>query len=481
MGRSYRRLVIIYRSFMDSDHFLKPFFEPRSVAIVGANPRTGDFAFNAIENLENFGYKGHIYPVNRKYAEILGRQCYTTVKDIPFHVELAVVVSPRNTVPGVIRRCGEKGIKSVVVPGQGFADADDEGKKLQQDIINLAKYYGIRILGPNTLGVLNPFANFTTSFLLLIDIHTLPIGMISQSGVFFTTVGRYSCFGKAIDVGNACDIDVADALEYFIQDEDVSVILLHIEGIIDGNRFRTAVTKATKAKPIICLKTGRSQEAAKAASSHTGSLIGSDYVWDALCKQTGIIRANSIDELSDLGKAFHYLPRPKGNRVAILSGSGGVGIIGIDVCIEHGLYPTKFAQSTKEHLKTIAPHWYEPKNPLDLWPFMMSSPKTATKAIESILNTVLNDENVDAVLFFGGTWWDDLIPSFVEIIVETTNQFPNKPIAISFSGGAILDVLAEHISERLEKAGKGFVFSNPNDAAKALAKLVDYSEFLSQS
>lgn len=459
---------------------LKLFFDPRSIAIVGANPKVGQFAFNAIENLDNFGYKGQIYPVNRKYTEILGRRCYSELKDVTDPVDLAAVVSPRKTIPGIIKRCGEKGISSVVILGQGFADADEEGKKLQQDAINIARYYGIRILGPNTLGVLNPFANFTTSFLRLTDIHKLPIGMISQSGVFFTTVGRYKCFGKAIDVGNACDIDVADALEYFAEDKDVNVILLHIEGINNGDRFRKIAEKVTKVKPVICLKTGRSQEATKAAVSHTGSLIGSDHIWNALFKQTGIIRANSIDELSDLAKAFYFLPLPRGRRVAILSGSGGAGIISIDACIDYNLYVAEFSRDTKDKLNSISPSWYEANNPLDLWPYVMGAPKTSAKVIESILYNVLNDENVDAVLFFGGTWFNDISPSFIEIMSEITKKFPHKPIAVSFSDGAIADVQAEHISESMEKARNGFVFSNPDDAAKALSSLADYCQFRSE-
>jgi acetyltransferase len=265
-----------------------------------------------VENLGNCGYQGKVYPVNPNYKEILGKRCYPSVKEIPGDVDLAIIVTPRKVVPQIVSQCGEKGIKAAIVVGQGFSDsADEEGKRLQQQLVEVARNGGVRILGPNTVGSANAFINFTTSFLKQTDIRKLPVGVVCQSGLFFGTVGRLRLLGKGLDLGNSCDIDVAEAMEYFAEDPQVKVIVLHIEGIRNGKRFREVARRVVKKKPVLVLKTGRSERSARAAQSHTGSLVGKDEVWDAVFKQCGIIRANDIDELGDLVRAFSYLPPPE--------------------------------------------------------------------------------------------------------------------------------------------------------------------------
>jgi acyl-CoA synthetase (NDP forming) len=198
---------------MDVISQLKPFLEPESVAVVGANPNSGELAFNVVENLAQLGYRGKVYPVNPNYPKILEQKCYATLKEIPGKVDLAIILTSRTVVPAIVKQCGEKGIKAAIVVGQGFAEAEDEeGRRLQQRVVEAARMSGVSVLGPNTFGSANAYNNFSTAFLKQTDMRRVPVGVVSQSGLFFGTMGRLRLIGKGIDVGNTCDVDIADAL-----------------------------------------------------------------------------------------------------------------------------------------------------------------------------------------------------------------------------------------------------------------------------
>jgi len=463
---------------MDVVAQLKPFFEPKSVAVVGANPNSGELAFNLVENLAQNGYRGRVYPVNPNYTEILGQKCYRNLQEIPGNVDLAVILTSRNVVPNIVKQCGEVGIKAAIVVGQGFAEAEDEeGKRLQQRVVEAARKGGVRVLGPNTFGSANAYINFSTAFHKQMDMKKWPVGVISQSGLFFGTMGRLRLIGKGIDVGNTCDVDFADALEYFEHDPETKIIVLHIEGINNGQRFKEVAQRVVRKKPVLAMKTGRSERAAHAAQSHTASLIGEDAVWDAVFKQCGIIRARSLDELGDLVRAFLYLPLMRGRGIGIATGSGGIGIMSMDACAEYNLEVVELSPGTRRRLKAMSPSWHRIGNPLDTWPIVMLAPQPLAETFQALVTEVLKDPKVNGLVFFGGAWFEHLTPPITQVISELADSFPNKPLAFTFCEGWLYETRARDLSEKLEQIGKGAIFSNPDDAVRALAKLADYYEF----
>ena len=461
---------------------LKPFLEPKSLAVVGANPNSGEMAFNVVENLAQSGYRGKVYPVNPNYSKILGQKCYHSLKEIPGEVDLAIILTSRTVVPNIVKQCGENGIKAAIVVGQGFAEAEDEeGKRLQQRVVEAARKGGVRVLGPNTFGSANAYINFSTAFHKQMDMKKWPVGVISQSGLFFGTMGRLRLIGKGIDVGNTCDVDFADALEYFERDPQVKVIVLHIEGINNGQRFKEVAQRVARVKPVLAMKTGRSERAAHAAQSHTASLIGDDAVWDAVFKQCGIIRARSLDELGDLVRAFLYLPLMRGRGIGIATGSGGIGIMSMDACAEHNLEVVGLSPGTRRRLKAMSPAWHRIGNPLDTWPIVMLAPRPLAETFQALVTEVLKDPKVNGLVFFGGAWFEHLIPPITQVISALADSFPNKPLAFTFCEGWLYETRARDLSDKLEQIGKGAIFSNPDDAVRALARLADYYEFLHKS
>ncbi len=466
---------------MKSIDQIRLFLEPESVAVIGAHAQSGLQAFNVVEQLIQSGYQGKIYPVNPKYGEIFDMKCYPAVEAIPDPVDLAIIMGPRGTIPAAVEQCAKKNIRAVVVVGAGFADADEEGKRLQQEIVSIADRSGIRILGPNTVGSANAFANFSTSFAKQTEMRELPVGVVCQSGMFFGTIGRLRLLGKGIDLGNSCDVDVSEALEYFGQDPDVKVIALHIEGIEDGKRFREVAKRVSKKKPIIALKTGRTEKAANAAQSHTGSLVGKDEVWDAVFKQCGIMRADTIDELSDLVNAFCYLPLMTGRRVGVVSASGGIGIACMDACAKYRLNIAELSPKVKQRLDDMSPLWFNTNNPLDIWPIILVSKKPYGESFRDVLSEVLDDPNIDGIVLFAGAWFEHTNPSITETIVEVGKKYPDKPIAWCPHYGWLYDIQPEDLLRQLEKVGMPVIFSIPDDALRALSKLAEYYEYVNDN
>ena len=459
---------------------LKPFLEPKSVAVIGAQPGSGELAFNTIDNLAYLGYKGQVYPVNPDFGEISGMKSYPSVVDIPGDVDLAIISARRRMVPGIIKQCADKGVKAAIVTGQGFADAsDEEGKRLQQQLVEAARRGGVRVLGPNTIGTANAFINFSTSFAKQMNMRKLPVAVISQTGLLFCTFGRLGMIGKGIDLGNACDVDIAEAMEYFEQDPEIKVIVLHIEGIRDSKRFKEVAHRVARKKPVLAFKTGRSQRGAEAAMSHSASLVGRDEVWEAVFKQCGIIRVNDLDEMEDTVRAFCYLPLMRGRRIGIVSASGGFGIISVDACARYNLEVAELSPATVRKLKDKSPSWLKLGNPLDFWALMLTSTDTFGEKLRAILIEVLSDRRVDALVLIAGVWFEGLSPPITKIIEEVTDTFADKPIAWCTYEGWLFDIRADELTEKLEKVGKGAVFFSPDRAIRALARLAEYSEFRS--
>ena len=459
---------------MDVVTQMKLFMEPRSIAVVGATRQSGSGSFNIVERLAGHGYKGRVYPVNPQADYIAGIRAYQHVSDVPEKVDLAVIpVWERSAVPDLVKQCTDAGIKAIIVVTQGFADGDSEGQELQDRILKTAREAGARLLGPNSLGVANAFTGLNTSFVPH-EMEKVPLGIICQSGLFFSHLRTVKTLGKGIDVANGCDVHIADALEYYQADPQTKVILLHTEGMRDGKRFMETARRVSRRKPIIALKTARSAEGARAAASHTGSLAGRDEVFRAALKQCGILLASNVEEMEDLAKAFLRLPLMKGKRVGIISMSGGGGVMLADACHDHGLTVTHLSPETEARLQQLFPPWMSTTNPLDIWPVSAHSGLRLSETTLAALRSFLADPNVDGLVLAFGTVFIQEAMLVAQALPELMEMY-GKPVCWWTVTGA-----EEEREAEIEKMGMA-VFYSGERAVRALRKLGDYWQFLQTS
>jgi acyl-CoA synthetase (NDP forming) len=377
---------------------LQLFFEPRSVVLIGTSRQTGPGAYNNLEMMLRYGYAGRIYLVHPKVPEILGRRTYPAVSDLPEVPDLAVVSLGRERVGPAVKECLARGLKRVVVISQGFADADEHGRELQGRLVALAREHGARIVGPNTMGIVNPFAGFSTAF---VDIPREqappPLTIVVQSGVF--QVGYASLtgsIGKAIDLGNACDVDFVDLLEYLENDPQTRIIALHLEGLKRGREFLKTAGRVARQKPIMVLKTGRSAAGAQAALSHTGSLVGEDALFDLAFERAGLIRVRSLVELGAACRAFLHFRPMSGPRLGVVTATGAFGIMAADACEDYGLELAPFPESLRS-LEDRHIAWHRLHNPVDVWPLGMVG-GSFLKVFRAAVQGLMADDRVDAVL-----------------------------------------------------------------------------------
>jgi acetate---CoA ligase (ADP-forming) len=357
---------------MEQSGNLDTLFAPRSVAVIGASNRPGSVGRAIFTNILLNEYTGTVYPVNPKDRSISGVRSYPSVQDLPESVDVAVVVVPAAVVPEVTEECGEKGVKSLIVISAGFKEVGQDGAALESQVTALARKYSMRMIGPNCLGTINtdPQVRLNASFASQMPLQG-SIAFASQSGAVGEAVIDYAAsegigFSKFISVGNKADVNENDVLEYLRADQQTKVILLYIEDIVDGRKFVDTVTRVTQDKPIIAVKAGVSPEGAKAASSHTGALAGSDEAYNAILRQSGVIRVESIIDLFDYARAFAKQPPPQGNRVAIITNGGGPGIMATDASVRYGLQISQFSEATKTTLRAGLPKEASVNNPIDL-------------------------------------------------------------------------------------------------------------------
>lgn len=447
---------------------LEGFFKPTAVAIVGASTAPGKLGYAVLANVIESGFKGTIYPINPKATEIYGYKAYPSVTDLPTVPELAVMVIPYNFVPDALRECGEKGIKSVVIISAGFRESGVEGVEREREVIRIAKDYGIRIIGPNVLGIIDTYTPINATFAA----GTPPqgtIGFMSQSGALQTAILDWSLasrdlgFSKFVSLGNKADINENDLMMAWADDPETRVILAYIEGVPDGQEFIRVGREVSRKKPIMVLKSGVTEGGSRAVSSHTGSLAGSEQAYDAAFYQAGVLRMNSLQELFDCARAFANQPLLKGDRIAIVTNAGGPGILATDVLEAHNLQLSRLTQETVFALKEILPEAASTSNPVDVLGDARSD--RYAKAME----LVAQDPNVDGLLCI-------VTPQAMTEIVETANaigklsQRTDKPIFGAFMG------------EERAKAGEDILSSYdvpnykfPEQAAQAFAAMRDYN------
>ncbi|MFO7665649.1 MAG: CoA-binding protein [Desulfobacterales bacterium] len=353
-----------------TNHFLQRFFNPESVAIVGATNNPLKMNFRVLQNLVHLEYEGKIYPVNPNTSEILGIKTFARLQDIPESIDLAVIAVPANKVPGIIRECGSKGVENIVIITGGFSEGGESGMKLQKEMKSLIKKNRIRILGPNTLSPINTANKFAISFNPIKRLSRGNISFAFQSGFYEPMINwLFSHLGinKILDMGNKMDINELDALEYFAEDPDTGIIAMHIESLHgDGRKFFNRVKYVSKGKPVIILKAGRTQAGSRAAASHTGTMASeNDAVFDGALRQAGAVRAETMEAFFDLAKAFQFCTLPRGNRLAIVTLSGGEGVMATDACETHGMNQADLGPETSQKLERIFPEWEIPLNPFD--------------------------------------------------------------------------------------------------------------------
>lgn len=448
---------------------LNAIVSPKSVAVIGASSRPGSVGMAVFRNILFSGYKGIVYPVNPKTKSILGVRAYPSILEIADDVDLAVVIVPNTMVSKVVSECGEKKVKGVVVITAGFKEIGEEGLKLERELVEVAKKYGISVIGPNCVGIINtdPEISLNATFARPFVPKAGNIAFVSQSGAFGVAALEYArkrdiSLSKFISVGNKADVNENDLLLVLKDDEKTKVILFYLEDLVNPSEFMELSREISEKKPILVIKSGRTLAGAKAASSHTGALAGSDEIYNAFFMQAGVIRVDSLEELFDCGVAFSTQPPPRSNRVAIITNAGGPGIVATDAIVKGGALLASLEDKTKEKLSKVLPHTASLQNPVDI----IGDAKE--ERYESAIKYALEDPSVDgAVIICTPTVFTDL-----EAIARTIRDIVpryGKPVTVSFMGTE--DV--EKATKILEEEGiPNYLF--PEIAAKVMAKLCEY-------
>ncbi|OGN91919.1 MAG: hypothetical protein A2Z70_02470 [Chloroflexi bacterium RBG_13_48_17] len=347
---------------------LEPLFNPKSVAVVGATTNWNKWGYSTFTSALN-GFRGPVYPINNKESEILGHKAFARVTDIPDAVDLAIIVIPSTGVAAVMEDCVAKGVKAAVIISAGFAEIGKEGKRLQDEVLSIARKGNIRFIGPNCMGFWSASSDLR-GFMFPLPVKDGPLAFVSQGGnvggaVVTSGFMRGVGFHRYVSCGCAADIQIEDYIEYFGEDPEVKVILAYIEGLVDGRRFLDKVKKVTPTKPVIVLKPGKTDAAAKAITSHSGALAGSDEAYEAAFKSIGVTRVESPEELLDVAIGFLTQPLPEGRNVAILTPGGSYGILCAEACATEGLEVVKLPDRVIAALDKVFPPRWSHGNPID--------------------------------------------------------------------------------------------------------------------
>ncbi len=450
---------------------LDSLFKPKSIAIIGASSKDLSIGNVIIKNLVHFGYKGPIYPINPKEPEIRGIKAYPTIFDVPHDIDAAHVIIPSKFVPQIIEDCGKKGIKSVIINSAGFSEMGEEGVALQKAFLAKAKEYGVRIFGPNCQGIINcdpdynAYCDFTFTFPKpgAISIVALSggVGAFIMQSLFDLDIGMRMYASN----GNACDVSISDVVNYYGDDEGTKAIILYTEGFANPKEFMDVAKVVAKKKPILAMKAGRTEEGAKAAASHTGSLAGVDIATELIFEKTGMLAFNNEEEMCQTAMAFSTQPIPKGNRVGIITNTGGPAVIATDELVSAGLQIPALSAKAKEILTATLLPEASIVNPIDV---------VATGGgahFRSALDVLMNEDNIDSVYInfvtapFTDT--DEVARQIVEV-----NKMKKKPIVCNFMTNMSME--RYQVTAKIMKDGGVPCYAFPTTAAKALGALYKY-------
>ena len=445
---------------------LRPIFSPKTIAVVGASRNPTKVGYEILQNILVQGYRGKVFPINPETPQIMGLKTQPSVLAVKEDIDLAIIAVPAEFVPKVMTECAKKKVKGAIVISSGFSEVGGRGKQLEDEVLQIARRGGIRLIGPNTLGYKDPIDNLDAAFVFGMP-RPGEIALISQSGALcigmvYYANGEHIGLSRVISIGNKADVDDADLIEYLDQDQATKVIAMYIEGIKDGKKFLDAARKCKK--PIVAIKAGRTPAGSAAASTHTGSLSGSDAVYDSAFKQVHIQRAFDVIELFDYARALAYQPPAPGNRVGIISNGGGAGIMIADWCESIGLKVPNLAKKTTDSLKPHLPSITTARNPLDVTGDARFHRYHATGSI------VLSDPNVDSLIMTcvhaGIARPREYVGAVIKLVEEKRNL--EKPIVACWVGGPEIDEVVQEL--RVKNIP---VYSSAMRAAKAVRCLYD--------
>ncbi len=451
---------------MKEKHYLTPLFEPKSVAIIGASERETSIGGVVLRNMIDAGFKGRLFAVNPKHDKVHDVPCYKSVEEVPQRLDLVVIATNAQKVPSIIDSCGRAGVKAAIVVSGGFSETGPRGARLERDVMDAARRHRVRLLGPNSQGILRPDLGLNATFARG---RALPgsIGLISQSGALCTAILDWARpnnvgFSAVVSLGSSTDISFGEALEYMISDPRTESIFLYVEGLRDARRFMSALRGAARVKPVLVIKVGRHPDASRAVLSHSGSEVGEDAVFDAAVRRAGVIRLYNLGQLFASASALFSHFRPRGNRLAIITNGGGPGVMAADRAADLGIALAEFADTTQTALKKLLPDTWSQGNPVDI------QADADVERYRKTLEAILAGPNVDGVLVMLTPQAMADPDGVAKAIVEADHK-ADKPILTCFMG-----------EERVSSARKMFdsagipTFRTPEPAVELFSHISNY-------
>ncbi len=481
---------------MDAKKIFKALFEPDSIAFIGLSHNVIKWGFNIFHHIIKGGYSGRLYPVNPQGGSWYGKTIYKNLEEIKDSIDLAIIVVPKEVVPETVKVCVKKGIAVAIVITAGFSETGSEGARIERDIVSIAKQGGMRIVGPNTMGILSSYPSLLYSMMASLQVTQGDVAIVAQSGnlggeMAYSFSQREIGISRLVSSGNEADLRVEDYLELLEYDSKTRLIALYVEGIRDSHRFMEIAKRISKTKPILLLKGGTSPTGAQAARSHTGAMAGDDSIFRGMCQQTGIIQVDSTNEMVNISGILLSQPRISGKRVGIITLGGGWGVIATDYCASSGLELVPLEKHVIEMLDSILPPYWSRGNPIDL-----VAPNRVTLITDSI-NILLENTNIDAVFVLGlgfmtikaRRWLDSpVIPrqdieepakrlisaerELFSLIVEHIQHY-NKPIIPVMASVVFDEAMNDNPVKYFDRRGI-MTYSSPEHAISAFTKAYDY-------
>ena len=459
---------------------LKSLISPSSVAVLGASNRVGSVGNAVITNILSGGFSGRVFPVNPSSDTILGMRCYSSILDIEHHIDLAIIITPSEIVPHVMEECGKKGVKTTIIISAGFKEIGEQGKVLEESIKRIAKNYGMRLVGPNCIGIINtdPKVSLNASFTKGMP-RSGNIALVSQSGAICVAMLEFAKmrnigFSKVFSLGNKVDLDENDLLRMLANDASTKVILMYIEDLTSGRRFIEIASKITgeteKRKPILALKVGESATGAKAIASHTGALAGSKEAYNAIFAQSGVLRVETLEELFDYAIAFAYQKIPSTEGTVVVSNAGGLATIVADAAAKYNLYLTRLNKATIDDLTKILPKTASLINPIDI---IGDADHTR---YEKALRIALKDQNVDSCIIISTPQMMLNMESLADVLISINKEFREKITILTCMMGI------SGIDNALKKLDQNKIpqYSFPESATRTIATMHSYRAWITR-
>jgi acetyl coenzyme A synthetase (ADP forming)-like protein len=448
---------------------IERFFSPKSIAVAGASRNPQKLGYVILDNLQRARYRGELYPVNPHGERILGLTTYPTMLDLPATPDLAVLTVPVRAVAEVLEQCGRRGVRAAVIVTAGFRETGPQGCEAEDELLAVARRYGIRLVGPNSVGIINTAVGMNATFAETVPFQ-YEVSMFSQSGAVATAILDWARsinvgFSKFVSLGNMADLNEVDFLEYLGRDPETKLIVGYLEGISDGRRLMEAARRVTPEKPVILMKVGATAAGARAARSHTGALASSEAIVDAAFRQAGIIRATTMAEFFDQVLCFSYAPLPRGPRVAIVTNAGGPGVMAADALEGFGLEAAQLSPGTLDAVAKALPSAAATANPIDVLG------DAGSDRYQTALELVRDDPSVDAVLALL-TPQRVTEPERTARVISYLAREQSKPLLAVFMGGDAVSRARTMLDE-----ARVPVYAYPERAVRALAALVRYSRY----